>query len=90
MHQLHLTVSDVCRDDPEQWLQKVESGPIETLTLLFPLLWQQGIGIELLHERGEESSCFLFILQHQNYSVNFFSFLTGKVREICSSSTNKY
>lgn len=64
-------------DDPERWLQQVESSPIETLILLFPLLCQQGIGMELLHERGEEPSSFLFILQDQNYTINFFSFITG-------------
>jgi hypothetical protein len=67
----------VYRDDPEQWLRKVESSPIETLTLLFPLLWHQGVGMELLQEEREEPSSFLFILQDQNYTVNFFSFLTG-------------
>jgi hypothetical protein len=70
------------RDDPEQWLQKVESSPIETVILLFPLLCQQGIGMELLHEGEEQSHCFLFILQDQNYTANFFVFLTGNVCEI--------
>ncbi|PNF20932.1 hypothetical protein B7P43_G10561 [Cryptotermes secundus] len=64
-------------DDPEKWLRKVESSPIETAILLFPLLCQQGIGMELLHEGGEQPSCFLFILPDPNYTVNFFSFLTG-------------
>jgi hypothetical protein len=74
-----VTVLDVYRDDPEQWLRKVESSPIETAILLFPLLCQQGIGMEFLHEGGEQPSCFLFILQDQNYTVSFFSFLTGNV-----------
>jgi hypothetical protein len=77
-----LTVLYVYRDDPEQWLHKVVSGPIETLILLFPLLWQQGIGMELLHGRGEEPSSFLFILQDQSHSANFFTFLTGNVSDI--------
>jgi hypothetical protein len=71
----------VYRDDPEQWLQKVVSGPIEALILLFPLLWKQGIGVEFLHERGDEPSSFVFILQDQSHSDNFFSFLTGNVCE---------
>jgi hypothetical protein len=85
-----LTVLDVCRDDPEQWLQKVDSSPIETGILLFPLLCQQGIGMELLHLGREEPSSFLFILQDQNYTMNFFSFLTGNICEISSSETSEY
>jgi hypothetical protein len=72
-----LIVLDVYRDDPEQWLRKVESSPVEMLVVLFPLLWQQGIGMELMQEG--ESSSFLFILQDQNHTVNFFSFLTGNL-----------
>lgn len=64
------------RDDPEQWLRTVESSPVEMLMLLFPLLWQQGVGMELLQE-GEQLACFLFILQDQDHTINFFSFLTG-------------
>jgi hypothetical protein len=70
---------DVYRDDPEQWLREVESSPIEMLIALFPLLWHQGIGMELLQEGGEESSNFLFILQDQNHTISFFSFLTGNL-----------
>jgi hypothetical protein len=73
-----LVVLVVHRDDPEQWLHKVESSPIEMLIVLFPLLWQQGIGVELMQEGGQSSS-FLFILQDQNHTVNFFSFLTGNI-----------
>jgi hypothetical protein len=72
----------VYRDDPEQWLRKVESSPIGTEILLFPLLCQQGIGMELLHEGGEQPHSFLFILQDENYTANFFSFLTGNVYDI--------
>jgi hypothetical protein len=73
-----LIVLDVYRDDPEQWLRKVESSPIAMLIVLFPLLWQQGIGMEIMQEgeRGESSS-FLFILPDQNHTINFFSFITG-------------
>jgi hypothetical protein len=70
------------RDDPEQWLRTVESSPVEMLMLLFPLLWQQGVGMELLQE-GEQLACFLFILQDQDHTINFFSFLTGN--PVCSS-----
>jgi hypothetical protein len=69
------------RDDPEHWLRMVESSPVEMLMLLFPLLWQQGVGMELLRE-GEQS-CFLFILQDQDHTKNFLSFLTGN--PMCSS-----
>jgi hypothetical protein len=63
-------------DDPEQWLRTVESSPVEMLMLLFPLLWQQGVGMELLR-RGEQPANFLFILQEQDHTINFFSFLLG-------------
>jgi len=64
------------RDDPEQWLRTVESSPVEMLMLLFPLLWQQGVGMELLR-KGEQPANFLFILQEQDHTINFFSFLIG-------------
>ncbi|KDR23218.1 serine/threonine-protein kinase 11-interacting protein [Zootermopsis nevadensis] len=63
-------------DDPELWLRKVDSSSVEMLIVLFPLMWRQGIGMELMREGGEYSS-FLFIFQDQNHTVNFLSFLTG-------------
>ncbi|XP_069674529.1 serine/threonine-protein kinase 11-interacting protein isoform X2 [Periplaneta americana] len=64
-------------DDPEQWLRTVQARPIETLKALFPLMWQQGVGVELLCEEAELSSSFLLILQDQSHTINFFSFLAG-------------
>jgi len=72
------------RDDPEQWLHTVESSPVEMLMLLFPLLWQQGVGMELL--RGEQPAYFLFILHEQNHTINFFSFLIGN--PVCNTLLN--
>jgi hypothetical protein len=69
-------VLNIYRDDPEQWLHTVESSPVEMLMLLFPLLWQQGVGMELLRG-GEQPAYFLFILQEQDHTINFFSFLIG-------------
>lgn len=73
-----VVVLRVCRDDPELWLRKVDSSSVEMLIVLFPLMWRQGIGMELMREGGEYSS-FLFIFQDQNHTVNFLSFLTGNI-----------
>jgi hypothetical protein len=55
------------------------------LMLLFPLLWQQGVGMELLRG-GEQPAYFLFILQEQNHTINFFSFLIGN--PVCNTLLN--
>ncbi|PSN37569.1 hypothetical protein C0J52_12646 [Blattella germanica] len=73
-----LQVTGVEGDDPEQWLQKVESYPIGKMLEVFPLPWHQGIGIEVQNETGGSSLHFL-ILQDQSYSNNFIIFLTNSV-----------
>ena len=79
-------VLDMYRDDPEQWLRTVESSPVEMLMLLFPLLWQQGVGMELLR-KGEQPAYFLFILQERDHTINFFSFLAGN--PVCNTAKLK-
>ena len=54
----------------------MQSIPIENVLEIFPLLWNQGVGIELQCEGA--SSVFVVILQDEEYTKNLLSFLSGK------------
>ncbi|KAJ9584655.1 hypothetical protein L9F63_021004 [Diploptera punctata] len=62
------------RDDPEHWLCKVQSISIGNILEVFPLLWNQGIAIELQYNGG--SSHLYVLLQDEVYTKNLLSFLS--------------
>ncbi len=77
MQQLDL----IYRDNPETWLQENMKFPLSSVNAIFPLLWEQGFGVEC----KEHDWHILMLLQDSQRTQNFlqaagrFLLFTSKV-----------